>query len=272
MTTPHHWAPVSRCDVASLTVTVLGSCGAWPEPGRACSGLVVEADGAAVLLDLGWGTLPRLLTHLDSAVAAGLEAVVITHDHPDHTGDLAGLLRARWYAGRDLPPLPLFCPSAVFERLAAVEKGGGLAMAHVFDWRGTPDTAEVGAFHLSLRQLPHYVDNVGVRVTSGAGTIAYTGDTGPDDAVAELGRDADVFIVDATDRHQQDGVPSAEAGTPAYNLTAAEAGQLAERARARRLLLTHFWPGNHRERSRQDAAAHFSGDVLLADEGLSVTV
>jgi len=45
-------------------LVVLGSCGAWPEPGRACSGFVVEHAGARIVLDLGYGTLPRLLALL----------------------------------------------------------------------------------------------------------------------------------------------------------------------------------------------------------------
>jgi hypothetical protein len=34
-------------------VVVLGGCGAWPEPGRACSGFLLEHDGFRVALDLG---------------------------------------------------------------------------------------------------------------------------------------------------------------------------------------------------------------------------
>jgi hypothetical protein len=44
-------------------VTVLGSCGAFPEPGRACSGFAVDWDGYRLVLDLGYATLPRLLAH-----------------------------------------------------------------------------------------------------------------------------------------------------------------------------------------------------------------
>ena len=78
-------------------LVVLGGCGAWPEPGRACSGFLLEHDGFRVALDLGYGTLPRLLSLLGSTTAVGLDAVVVTHDHPDHVVDLHGLLRARLY-------------------------------------------------------------------------------------------------------------------------------------------------------------------------------
>ena len=52
-------------------LTVLGGCGAWPEPGRACSGFLLEHDGFRVVLDLGYGTLPRLLALLGSTTGDG---------------------------------------------------------------------------------------------------------------------------------------------------------------------------------------------------------
>jgi ribonuclease BN (tRNA processing enzyme) len=40
-------------------LVVLGSCGGWPEAGRACSGFVVEYEDVRVVLDLGYGTFLR---------------------------------------------------------------------------------------------------------------------------------------------------------------------------------------------------------------------
>jgi ribonuclease BN (tRNA processing enzyme) len=53
-------------------------------------------------------------------------------------------------------------------------------------------------------------------------------------------------------------------------MTAAEAGEWAAKARARRLLLTHFWPGSDRAVSVAEAAARFGGEILAAEEGLAV--
>ena len=78
-----------------MRLTVLGSCGAYPEPGRACSGFAVEEAGYRVVLDLGYGTLPRLLEQWPD----GPHAVVITHEHPDHCADLHGLFRMQHYGG-----------------------------------------------------------------------------------------------------------------------------------------------------------------------------
>ena len=99
-------------------------------------------------------------------------------------------------------------------------------------------------------------------------TVAYTGDTGPDPALAGLGHNADLFIVDATDRDQHAG-DAPEAGA-AMNLTARQAGEAAAAAGAHTLLLTHFWPGNDRNRSRAAAADAFAGEILIADEGTVV--
>lgn len=93
-------------------VVVLGSCGAWPEPGRACSGFVLEHAGFRVVIDLGYGILTRLLDLLDSTVADGIDAVVITHKHPDHMLDMHGLFRARWFGRRVAAPVLCTPPKA----------------------------------------------------------------------------------------------------------------------------------------------------------------
>jgi ribonuclease BN (tRNA processing enzyme) len=247
-------------------LVVLGSCGAWPEPGRACAGFLLEKHGFRIVLDLGYGTLPRLLSVLGSVTAAGLDAVVATHDHPDHVVDLHGLFRARLYDGQREPRVALYAPEPVVERLVWLEDTDRATAEQIFAWQPLPAAAyDVGPFRLESFALPHYVLNAGVRLSSPGLTIAYTGDTGPDPALTEIGRDADLFIVDATDRYQQTGAPP-NPQPPPMNMTAREAGEAARAARAHRLMLTHFWPGNDRQRSRAAAAEVFSGAIFLADE------
>lgn len=247
-------------------VVVLGGCGAWPEPGRACSGFLLEHDGFRVALDLGYGTLPRLLALLGSTTAVGLDAVVATHHHPDHVVDLHGLFRARLYDGPQHPRISLYAPEAVLERLADLEDCDRSLTERVFAWQPLPAGGyDVGPFRLESWTLPHYVPNAGVRLSTPELTVAYTGDTGPDPALAEIGRHADLFIVDATDRYQQTSNPPG--AQPSMNLTSREAGEAATAAGAHKLMLTHFWPGNDRDRSRATAAEAFSGEILIADEG-----
>lgn len=251
---------------------MLGSCGAWPEPGRACSGFVVEHEGFRLVVDLGYGTLSPLLAHLGSASADGLDAVVITHHHPDHMVDLHGLFRARWFTRRTGPPIPLFAPSEVPAHLAAVDDDPLEHIELMFPWHPLAGHHyEIGPFRLAGFALPHYVPNAGVRLSTDGCVIAYTGDTGADPALADLARDADLFIADCTDRQQQPDTAQPPDGEH-LNLTAVQAAQAAAAGGAGRLLLTHFWPGNDRERSRAEAAEHYSGEILLADEGLRLDV
>ncbi|KJK47952.1 beta-lactamase [Lentzea aerocolonigenes] len=232
-----------------MRLTVLGSCGAYPEPGRACSGFAVEDAGYRVALDLGYGTLPRLL----GLWPAGPDAVVITHEHPDHCADLHGLFRMRYYGERCR--LPLYCPPGVLDRLQGLEPD--VSLQEVFDVHPLPGEWEMGPFRLTGIDLPHFVPNAGVRLESER-VLAYTGDTGPADALATLGRGADLFIVEATDR------PGDSSG---LLMTAEAAGEWAREAGARRLMLTHFWPGNDRFAAVAKARRKFAGEIFAASEG-----
>ncbi|MGH3505707.1 MAG: MBL fold metallo-hydrolase [Nocardioidaceae bacterium] len=259
-------------DAADGRLIVLGSSGAWPEAGRACSCFVVEFAGTRVVLDLGYGTIGPLLSHLGNSAGDGIDAVVITHHHPDHAVDLHGLFRARLFGRPGGPPGPLYAPEGVLRLMATIEDDAEDAILTVFDWHPLPGpAATVGAFTLTAFEVPHFVPAVGVRLEADGLVLAYTGDTGPSPVLEDLGRDADLYIVEATDRYQQPGAPPAPPG-PALHLDSIGAGAVALRAGARRLMLTHFWPGNDRELSRAQARQEFGGEVLLAEEGLTVAL
>jgi ribonuclease BN (tRNA processing enzyme) len=184
--------------------------------------------------------------------------------------DLHGLFRARWYGYRDGPAIPLYAPDGVPRRVAELEEGDPAPVRSVFEWYPLPaEPYRVGPFTLESLPLPHYVPNAGVRLSAPGLVIAYTGDTGPDPALAELGRDADLYIIEATDRYQNPNTPTGSPGLR-RSLDARDAGEVAAAAGAHRLMLTHFWPGNDRQRSRASAATAFAGEILLADEGLEV--
>ena len=88
-----------------MKITVLGGCGAWPAAGQACSGYLVEHAGFRLLIDPGYATLPRLLQHVS---AEDVDAVLVSHGHPDHCADLNPLLRARALQDVQVRALPVF--------------------------------------------------------------------------------------------------------------------------------------------------------------------
>jgi ribonuclease BN (tRNA processing enzyme) len=241
------------------SLTVLGSCGAWPEAGRACAGFLLEYDGFRVVLDLGYAALPRLLEHCPKGE---VDAVVVTHQHPDHCVDVSALARVRYYEAPDAPPVPLHCAPGVLDVLRALEPVPDPAT--VFAVRELASTTELGPFAVETVELPHYKTNLGVRLTAPGVTVAYTGDSGPSADLPKLADGADLFITDATFQG-----PSPQT-TPRYLMTSTEAARGARGAK--RLLLAHFWPGSDRSISVAEAAAEFDGEVIAAEEGLTLTL
>ena len=83
-----------------MRLTVIGSSPAWPNPGSAHSGYMLEADGSRVLLDCGPGVLGRLREH---AKWPDIDAIAITHFHLDHWGDLVPWVWGTFYLATNGP-------------------------------------------------------------------------------------------------------------------------------------------------------------------------
>jgi ribonuclease BN (tRNA processing enzyme) len=244
-----------------VRLTVLGSCGAYPEAGRACSGYLVEHDGFRLLVDLGYAVVPRLFEFI---TAADVDAVFITHGHPDHCADLSPLLRARVLGGEPLPPLPVYALPGALDAVLALDRPGMLADGYVLHDLNPGSSLDIGPFGVRTRLLPHSRPNAGVRLDAGGRTLAYTGDTGPDDGVADLARDADLLLAEASFTDQ---VPEDLRGT----LSSADLqGRQASAAGAGRLLLAHLMPGTDPAAARAAAGRGYHGDVGVATQGLVV--
>lgn len=249
-----------------MRLTVLGGCGAWPTAGQACSGYLLDHDGFRLLVDPGYATLPRLLEH---GSAHRVDAVLVSHGHPDHCADLNPLLRARALS-EDVPPappLPLHAPHGALDAVLALDKHSMLASAYTLHEFRPGDRFGVGPFAADTWLLPHFVPNAGIRLSAGGVTLAYTGDTGPHPDLVPLARDADLLLSEATYLRQVTSPSDAP-----YLLTAQLAGRYAEQAGAAQLMLTHLWPGTDPAAAREIAAAGFTGPVTVAVPGLTVPV
>jgi len=111
-----------------MRLTVLGSCGAWPDAGQACSGYLVEHDGFRMLVDLGYAVVPRLL---ERVTAGQVDAVLISHGHPDHCADLNPLLRARVFCDDPPSPLPVYALPGALDAVLALDRPEMLASGYV---------------------------------------------------------------------------------------------------------------------------------------------
>jgi ribonuclease BN (tRNA processing enzyme) len=244
---------------------VLGGCGAWPAAGQACSGYLVEHEGFRLLIDPGYAILPRLLRLM---AADDVDAVLVSHRHPDHCADLNPLLRAR--ALRDdmapAPALPVFALPGALDAVLALDRPGLLDDAielHAFE---AGDSFAIGPLAAASRPLPHSVPNAGVRLTGGGRSLAYTGDAAADAALVELARDADVLLAEAS---YVDAVPAEERPTLS---SARDAGRQAAEAGVGTLVLTHLLPGTDRRGSLAAARSEFGGPIRVARPGLRVAI
>jgi ribonuclease BN (tRNA processing enzyme) len=242
-----------------MRLTVLGGCGAWPEAGQACSGYLIEHDGFRLLVDLGYATVPRLL---ERVTADQVDAVFISHGHPDHCADLNPLLRARALRDDPAAPLPVYALPGAVDAVLALDRPGMLDDAYVLHEFTAGTRLDIGPFRAQTRLLPHSVPNAGVRLAAGGRVFAYTGDTGPSLDVVELARDADLLLAEAS---YVDQVPE-----DARDLlsSARQAGRQAADACARHVLLTHLLPGTDRAAARAAAGDEYDGEVGVAVAGL----
>jgi ribonuclease BN (tRNA processing enzyme) len=246
-----------------MRLTVLGGCGAWPAAGEACSGYLVEADGFRLLIDPGYAVLPQLLRDLS---ADDVDAVLVSHGHPDHCSDLNPLLRARWLRDDPPEPLPVHALPGALDAVLALDRPGMLADAVDLHDIAPGGPITIGPFEIETRSLPHSRPNVGFRVSADGATLVYTGDCGADAALVELAHGADVLLAEAT---YVDEVHPDSLGTLS---SARDVGRQAAEAGVAGLILTHLPPGTDRESSRKAAETAYTGPILVARMGLELTV
>ncbi|MBO0681697.1 MAG: MBL fold metallo-hydrolase [Candidatus Dormibacteraeota bacterium] len=244
-----------------MRITVLGGSGAWPVGGLPCTGHLVEHEGFRLVVDLGYAALPQLMGRTAPEL---IDAALFSHGHPDHCADLHPLLRARVLRAAPAPPLPLHAPPGSLHRVLALDDPGTVDYAYRLHDFLPGSHFEVGPFQIETWSLPHFVPSAGLRLTAGGRVFAYTGDTGPADDIAELARDADLLVAEAS---YPEVVPPRSA---AFLSSASQAGTDAARARVRRLVLTHLMHGSDPAACSRAARQAYAGPIDIAHPGLII--
>ncbi|KPN32231.1 ribonuclease Z [Halolamina pelagica] len=250
-----------------MRVTLLGTGSAMPLPDRVQTGLLLERDDRALLVDCGAGVLHRLST--TDVGYEGVSTVLLTHHHLDHVNDLLALLKARWLAGET--HLEVVGPTGTKALVDDL-----LSVHDYLDGRVDLSIREVGAgtefeaagFEISTHETVHSMDCLAYR---------FAGDDGGDDftfgadgeASASIARFADGSDTLLHDCSFPDEVDVDNHPTPT------QLGEALAGTDIDRLLLTHLYPhteGKHDEMIESIERAGFDGDVSVAEDGLRFEV
>lgn len=258
------------------SLTVLGCDGSYPGPGGAASGYLVRGDGVTVWLDAGAGTFAALQQVTDPAF---VDAVVLSHEHPDHWSDVDSF--AAWLRGAALGrAVPVYAPPGLRARSYAADDPV-LAWHEVApSWRvvvpprppAAPDGSSTGGtagvgLRFSFCATDHGPPTLAVRVeragASGAAppgpALGYTADTGPDWSPEELGPGVGLLLCEATYTRDLEG--------EGRHLSGHQAGVLAAGAGVGRLVLTHRRPSTDPDTLAREAVEAFGGPVEQAAPG-----
>lgn len=253
-----------------MRITVLGCWAPYPRAGGACSGYLVQDGAANVVLDMGNGSFSSLCKLFDFRTVG---AVLLTHLHPDHYADLECLRHALEGAMRDgthrRGRVPLLLPREPADVAGAVCGSRQTAFERIFiedlPLEEVPPGVKARVFKVgpvryyllpTRHSLPSYA--VGVE---GSGYFVYSGDSAPTGELARFAERADIFLCEAS------GLDDDADYLRDSHMTARQAGELARKARAKELIITHFWPEYSLEQLRSQAAEGYGGNVEIAVEG-----
>jgi len=233
-----------------VELTVLGCAGSFPSPASPCSGYLLRSGDTHVWVDAGNGTFAHLQQHI---APEDLDAVVLTHEHPDHCVDLFGL-HVLYRYGLERTGLPVFAPPGLQERLGALVGDWG----NTFEWNVIDDGAATHVAGLDLRfsRTDHPPPTFAVEVTDKDRRLIYTADTGPEWSVDAFAPGANLVLSEASYLHAHRKAK--------LHLSAQQAAEAARTARADRLMITHLWPRIDPVLSVDEASNAFGDPVTLA--------
>ena len=246
-------------------ITILGSGTCVPQLKRSSCAVLIETGASKIVLDLGPGTLRRLLEC--GVTIFDLTHVCVSHFHPDHTAELVPLIFATKYpdSKRRQEPLQVIGGDGLLQFYRRLQVAYG-------DWIRLPrgqlqfkefdavsgGTMDFTDFRLNALPVHHRPESVAFRIETIGGTaVVYSGDTDVCDTLVTLAKGADLLICESA-------MPD-EAKVPMH-LTPSLAGQIASRAGVRKLVLTHLYPPCDEADIVKQAGNAYKGEVVAAED------
>ena len=225
---------------------------------------LVRHGSTAVLLDLGQGSFPRVAGEIDPT---RLDAIVISHLHPDHFVDLVALRHYLVYGVHPPRRLEVLAPAGLAGRLDALhaEPGFTAAALDCVDLAEGPRT--VGELSLDARLVTHTAESYAFRVSAPGGGpgLVYSGDCGRAADLAPLIKPGDALLCEVS-------FGSGPVPPSVHHLDGPGVGELAAATRVGRVLLTHLQMGYGDAATIDSVRRSFDGPVELVEPGMRLSI
>lgn len=240
-----------------MKITVIGFWGGYPAKNEASSGYLLEYDDCRILLDCGSGVLSHLQNHLE---VEELDAVVLSHYHPDHVADVGVLQHAlliQQMLGGQQKTLPIYghaLDELEFQKLTYKKITEGKEY-------NAEQPIQIGPFTLQFLQTKHPVPCYAMRIEAGGHTLVYTGDSAFMDEFVEFSKDANILLCESNLYGHSDG-------SSVGHMTAREAGMIAKKANVQLLILTHLPHYGDHQQLLKEAGKEFGREISLAKSRL----
>jgi ribonuclease BN (tRNA processing enzyme) len=255
----------------STRVTLLGSGTCVPQLHRSACAILIEAGANKILVDLGPGTIRRLLEYGVSIF--DLTHIAFSHFHPDHTAELVPLIFATKYpdhtkrkkcltvlAGQGFKSFYRGLQAAYGDYIVLPK--ARMSIRELDTTVG--ETAAIGDCNLTVRPVRHRPESLGFRFEDSHGhTIVYSGDTDICDNLVELADQADLFICESS-------MPD-DLKVPGH-LTPGLAADIARKAGVQRLVLTHLYPQCDEVDIVKQARSAYKGEIFAAEDLMTFTL
>jgi len=256
------YAPrVTTHDIRSLQLDIIGAGPAYTDRlGATGAAYLIRHRSTAILLDLGQGSFPRLAAAIEPS---SLDAVVVSHLHPDHFIDLVALRHYLHWEFRPGRHVRVIAPAGISGRLDALHDYPGFSAVALGVEDVTPGVQTVGDLTVEARRVTHTEDSHAYRIAalSGEGPgLVYSGDCGRADDLDALVRPGDTLLSEVSF-----GPGPAPEGGP--HLDGPAVGALAARTGAGAVLLTHLQMGYDEAVTIESVRAAYSGPITLVSPG-----
>lgn len=244
-----------------MKLTVIGHWGGYPKMGEASSGYLLEHKGFKLLVDCGSAVLSQLQYYLKPTE---LDAVIVSHYHPDHVADI-GVLQHALLIGKYTEGFSGNIPIYAHQE----DQAGFTALTYKSITTGVAYTGDeplhIGPFQIEFIKTIHPVPCYAMRIKAGSKTLIYTADTAYFPELVDFSQAGDVLLCESN--YYKDMKKSA------FNhMTSDQAGQLAQLANAKKLVLTHLPHFGDYEQLMSEAKEEYSGDTILASSGLTLII